>query len=105
MTTQAAVIIVLIAHVVAVMPMRLTLKSFIQVDLRLESIMRCTTIEQPMILPVIVIVVHAVWIVRWRVGAWGSVGRGRVGVGLEKASVVPNGRAVAVTKVYLGARV
>lgn len=82
--------VVMIVEVVSLMPMRLALESFVQIDLRLEVVMGAA-IEKAMILPMVLVVVHAVGIVGRRVGAGRPVRRGSVGVGLEEASAIANG--------------
>ena len=57
-----------------------------------------------MVLPMAVVIVHAVRIVGGRVGARRAVRRRSIGVGLEEASVIADGRAVAVKEVSLMSR-
>lgn len=59
------------------------LESLAQVHLRLEVLVASAAIEQAMVLPVIVIIVHAVRGVGGRIGARGAVRRGSVGVRLK----------------------
>jgi hypothetical protein len=63
-------ILMLVVHMVCLVTVILTLKIFVDVHLRLEVVMLCSTIEKAMVLPMVVMAVHVVGIVRGRVRAW-----------------------------------
>ena len=84
LSAKHAVVIVLVVHVMALMSVRLTLESLAQVHLALKGLVRRTAIEQAMVLPMVVVIVHrAVDVVRRRIRAGRAIRRGSIGVGLE----------------------
>jgi len=97
-TTQSAVILVMIVHVMALLGVVVAVKGLGNVHAT-EGLMRGAAIEQAMILPVVAMAIeHVVGIVRRRVRARRSIRRRGVGVG-EELSGVANGRAVAVVQI------
>lgn len=81
MSAQPAAVVLVIVQVVCLMAVRL--KGLVQVHLRLKVLVAGAAIDQAMVLPVVVVVVHGVRIVGGGVGARGAIRRGSICVRLE----------------------
>lgn len=78
--------------------MSMRLESLVQIHLRLKVLMPGAAIKEPMILPVVVVIVHGVGVMGGGVRARGAIWRWGVVERVEQSSCVANGRAAAVVE-------
>ena len=96
-STHTTMVIGLIVYMVILMTMVLVVEPLRHVHLKV--LMSSTTVKQAMVLPMVAMTVHAVRVVRRRIRARRSVGRGCIGVVLKYSPATPYRRAVSVVRV------